>query len=311
MNKPVTHRLLDTTVGAGSGLRSRIVERPGLSLACDDLAVLVEDVRSIARSVLGDRDLSYGIFSGDPETLSRTVLTIVYEKNGGRPVAFNALAILDADLGGRSVEILHLGLVMVRPDVRGAGLSATLYGLTCVLLFVRRQCRAVWISSVTQVPAVVGMVAETFSDVYPSRPGARRSFHHERLAQQIMGRWRHAFGVGEEAGFDTDRFVITNAYTGGSDELRKSFDIAAKHRDAIYNDLCATALDYSRGDDLLQIGQIDMRAASRYLAKVAPPDTVPGLLGSFALLMIQAALLPLVHWLDHTQPWGSLRAWKT
>ena len=103
----------------------------------------------------------------------------------------------------------------------------------------------------TQVPAVVGMVAETFSDVYPSRPGARRSFHHERLAQQIMGRWRHAFGVGEEAGFDTDRFVITNAYTGGSDELKKTFDIAAKHRDAIYNDLCATALDYSRGDDLL------------------------------------------------------------
>ena len=75
----------------------------------------MEDVRSIARSVLGDRNLSYGIFSGDPETLSRSVLTIVYEKNGGRPVAFNALAILDADLGGRSVEVLHLGLVMVRP----------------------------------------------------------------------------------------------------------------------------------------------------------------------------------------------------
>ena len=307
----MTPRLLDTTVGAGSGLRSRIVERPGLALAPADLAVLIEDVRSIARSVLGDRDLTYGIFAGDPETLSRTVLTVVYEKKSGRPVAFNALAILDADLGGRSVEILHLGLVMVRPDVRGSGLSATLYGLTCVLLFVRRQCRAVWVSSVTQVPAVVGMVAETFSDVYPGRPAARRSFQHERLARQIMGRWRHAFGVGDEAGFDADRFVITDAYTGGSDELKKTFESAAKHRTDIYNDLCAAELDYSRGDDLLQIGQIDMRAASRYLGKVAPPDTVPGLLGRFALLMIQAGLLPLVHWLDHTQPWGSLRAWKT
>lgn len=208
MSTPLTTRLLDTTVGAGPGLRSRIVERPGLALAPADLAALVKDVRSIARSVLDDGDLTYGIFSGDPETLSRTVLTVVYEKKSGRPVAFNALAILDADLGGRSVEILHLGLVMVRPDVRGSGLSATLYGLTCVLLIVRRQCRAVWVSSVTQVPAVVGMVAETFSDVYPGRPGARRSFQHERLARQIIGRWRHAFGVYDEAGFDADRFVI-------------------------------------------------------------------------------------------------------
>lgn len=311
MSMPLTTRLLDTTVNAGPGLQSRIVERPGLALAPADLAALVEEVRSIARSVLSDGDLTYGIFSGDPETLSRTVLTVVYEKKSGRPVAFNALAILDADLGGRSVEILHLGLVMVRPDVRGSGLSATLYGLTCVLLFVRRQCRAVWVSSVTQVPAVVGMVAETFSDVYPGRLGARRSFQHERLARQIMGRWRHAFGVGDEAGFDADRFVITDAYTGGSDELKKTFESAAKHRTDIYNNLCAAELDYSRGDDLLQIGQIDMRAASRYLGKVAPPDSVPGLLGRFALLMIQAGLLPLVHWLDHTQPWGSLRAWKT
>jgi hypothetical protein len=167
------------------------------------------------------------------------------------------------------------------------------------------------VSSVTQVPAVVGMVAETFSDVFPGRPATRRSFQHERLARQIMGRWRHAFGVGDEAEFDADRFVITDAYTGGSDELKKTFEVAAKHRDAVYNDLCAAELDYDRGDDLLQIGQIDMRAAGRYLARVAPPDTVPGLIGGFALLMIQTALLPLVHWLDHTQPWGSLRAWKT
>ena len=296
---------------AGPGLVSRIVERPGLALSPPDLAALVEDVRSVARTVLGEDDLTYGLFAGDPEPLSRTVLTVVYETRSGRPVAFNALSILQADLGGRPVEVLHLGLVMVRPDVRGGGLSATLYGLTCVLLFVRRQCRAVWVSSVTQVPAVVGMVAETFSDVFPAGPAARRTFQHEQLARQIMGRWRHAFGVGPEAGFDADRFVITDAYTGGSDALKKTLAQAAPHRDPAYNDLCARELDYGRGDDLLQIGQIDMRAAGRYLARVAPRDTLPGLVGGFGLLMIQTALLPLLHWLDHTQAWGSLRAWKT
>jgi hypothetical protein len=78
MSKPVALRLLDTTVSAGPGLYSRIVERPGLGLAPADLESLVSDVRSIAHSVLGDRNLNYGIFSGDPETLSRTVLTVVY-----------------------------------------------------------------------------------------------------------------------------------------------------------------------------------------------------------------------------------------
>jgi GNAT superfamily N-acetyltransferase len=260
--------------------------------------------------VLAEDELEYGVFSGDRETLSRTVLTVVYEARTGRPVAFNALALLDAHLGGRPVEILHLGLVMVRPDVRGKGLSATLYGLTCVLLFLRRQCRPLWISSVTQVPAVVGMVAETFSGVFPGRPGSHQSFQHRRLAIQIMDHWRRAFGVGADAGFDEARFVITNAYTGGSDELKKTLDQTAKHRDERYNALCAGELDYTRGDDLLQIGQIDMRAAARYLARVAPPDSLPGMVAAFALLMIQTALLPLLHWLDASQPWGSLRAWK-
>ena len=310
MSKPEVPRFLDMKVGAGPGLQSRIVERPGLALAPADLAGLVDDIRSIARSVLGDRDLAYGVFAGDPETLSRTVLTVVYARRTGQPVAFNALALLDADLGGKPIEILHLGLVMVRPDVRGKGLSATLYGLTCILLFLRRQCRPLWISSVTQVPAVVGMVAEIFSDVFPGRPPSRQSFQHQRLAKQIMDHWRHAFGVGPEAGFDAARSVITNAYTGGSDELKKTLDQTARHRDECYNLLCARELDYGRGDDLLQVGQIDMRAAARYLARVAPPDSVLGLISSFGLLMIQTALLPLLHWLDHSQTWGSLRAWK-
>jgi hypothetical protein len=93
--------------------------------------------------------------------------------------------------------------------------------------------------------------------------------------------------------------------------LKKTLEQAAKHRDERYNILCARELDYARGDDLLQLGQIDMRAAARYLTRVAPPDSVLGLVGGFALMVVQTALLPLLHWLDHGQPWGSLRAWKT
>jgi hypothetical protein len=71
------------------------------------------------------------------------------------------------------------------------------------------------------------MVSETFSDVFPSpHPAARRSFAHLQLARGIMSRHRAVFGVGDEAGFDEARFVIANAYTGGSDALKKAFETA-------------------------------------------------------------------------------------
>ena len=47
---------------------------------------------------------------------------------------------------------------MVDPDVQGQGLSWVLYGLTTLVLFIRDGLRPRWISNVTQVPAVCGMV---------------------------------------------------------------------------------------------------------------------------------------------------------
>ena len=160
---------------------------------------------------------------------------------------------------------------MVDPEVQGQGLSWVLYGLTTLVLFMRDGLRPQWISNVTQVPAVCGMVSETFSDVFPSPDAAaRQSFAHLQLARGIMRKHRSVFGVGEEAGFDEARFVITDAYTGGSDALKKSFDVAPKHRDEKYNAFCARELDYVRGDDLLQIGRVDLAGARRYLLSEVP-----------------------------------------
>src|SRR4029077_472495 len=128
--------------------------------------------------------LSYGIFSGEPERLSRAIVTLIYEETAGRPIAFNALSLIDVELDGEPIEVTHLGLVMVDPEVRGQGLSWVLYGLTALVLFARDGFRPKWISNVPQVPSVVGMVSETFSDVFPSpQPQARQSFAHLQLAR--------------------------------------------------------------------------------------------------------------------------------
>src|SRR5262249_43339215 len=97
------------------------------------------------------------------------------------------------------------------------GLSWVLYGLTALVLFARDGMRPKWISNVTQVPAVVGMVSDTFSDVFPSpQPGARQSFAHLQLARGIMASHRAVFGAGAGAGSEETRSATPNAYPGGS-----------------------------------------------------------------------------------------------
>ena len=305
-------RHLKLTMPVGRGLTLRIVERPGLSLPKDARDVLCADLRRVAHAVLPDGELHYGVLGGDPGRLANSVITIVYDKRTKAPVAFNALALMDVNLAGRPIEMLHLGLVMVDPALRGRGLSELLYGLTCVLLFLRRQCRPIRLSNVTQVPAVFGMVAETFDSVFPTpEHSTDPDFAHRTLARQIMARHRTVFGVGPEAVFDENRSLILDSYTGGSDDLKKTFDEAPKHRKESYNAFCGQALDYARGDDVLQIGQINMNAAARYLSRIARPGSAPWLAGSLLLFAIQSAILPVIYWLDDDQPWGTLRPWKT
>ena len=121
------------------------------------------------------------------------------------------------------------------------------------------------------------------------------------------GDHRHVFGVGPEAGFDETNSIITDAYTGGSDDLKKSFEQATHHREERYNAFCRDKLDYARGDDVLQLGRMDLAAARRYLLGQVPRASLPGLLGASAFLLLQRLLLPLVHWLDDTRRFGTLR----
>ena len=306
--KALRQPTIDLTIRTHAGLITRIVETPGVSLGEAELADLVSQLRVVAARTLPEENLTYGIFSGDRERLARAIVTLISEEASGRPIAFNALSVMEVELDGEPAEVTHLGLVMVDPNERGRGLSWVLYGLTALVFFVRDGMRPKWISNVTQVPSVVGMVSQTFSDVFPSpHPDARQSFAHLQLARGIMARHRAVFGVGEEAGFDEARFVITNAYTGGSDALKKTFDAAPKHRDEQYNTFCARELDYARGDDVLQLGRIDLAGARRYLLSEVPPGSLPALLATGTALTLQRLVLPAVHWMDDSRPFGILR----
>ena len=303
---------LDVTLRVAPGVTARIVERPGLWMTDEATAQLLTDLRCVAAATVPGGSLDYGVLTGTKDRLDHAILTVLYDSKSGKPIAFNALSAMDVTLHGQRADVVHLGLVMVDPGVRSQGFSWVLYGLTCLILFARQQLRPLWLSNVTQVPAIVGMVCQTFSDVYP-RPGdgAHASFEHILLARQIMERHRAVFGVGPDAGFDEARFVITNAYTGGSDNLKKAFEQAPKHRDAIYNEFCAHELDYGRGDDVLQIFKLDLAAAQRFLVKDVPRSSLPAVAATLAVVSLNRIVLPLVYWLSSDMAWGILRPAKT
>ena len=300
---------MDVTLRTGADYVVRIVERPGLWMDDAALGALSADLRTIAGRTLDAGSLTYGVFSGEKERMGAVIITLVSRRDG-TPIAFNALAVMELATAPHPTDVLHLGLVMVDPDERSKNLSWVLYGLTCFLIFFRRQFRPVWVSNVTQVPAVVGMVTEMFSDVWPSPRQGRRTLNHLLLAREIMETQRHVFGVGEEAGFDEDRFVITDAYTGGSDDLKKTWEAAPKHRDDSYNAFCQEALNYDRGDDVLQLGQMDLAAMRTYLTREVPKSAVIGLLLTGALVALRRVVLPAMHWADTTQSWSILRPYK-
>lgn len=306
----VTNGFINARLPAGKRLSARIIERPGRWMGAEDLATLTGELKTVARTVLDEGDLAYGVFDAGGDALSRSLITVLYDKRSGVPVAFNVLPILEIPWRDGIREILHLGLVMVDPNAQGRGISSMLYGFSCVLFFMRNQLRPMWVSSVTQVPAVFGLVAETYSEVFPGQ-GPTPSFEHLLMARRIMETGRHAFGVGPEAAFDESQFIIANAYTGGSDSLKKAFDDAPKHRKQPYNDTCAKQLDYGRGDDFLQIGKLDLAAVQRYLRRVAPPGSAAGLVATSTLIALHRLILPLYHWFDHRRQWGDLSPRKS
>jgi hypothetical protein len=299
---------LDLSLSVSREVRIRVLESPGRWMSPEDFAPLLAGMREVTRRGIGE-DLHYGVLSGEPERLRNAVITLLHDRASGALIAFNALSYMPLELRGRPIQAVHLGLVMVDPNYRTKGLSWVLYGLTSILLFVRRGLRPLWMSNVTQVPAIIGKVAESFLTAFPNpfHP-ARRTFDHLCVAREIMRKHRGVFGVGADAGFDEDRFVITNAYTGGSDNLKKTFADAPKHRDARANELCERELDYARGDDFLQIARFDQQTALRYLLREVPRNSLPALLYRLVFLLVGRIFMPLLHWLSPGTPMGDLRA---
>jgi hypothetical protein len=273
-------------------------ECPGLFLSEEELGKLVEDLREVARDGQDGKPVPlYGVLAGEKADLDRRVITVVRSRETGQAIAFGAMLHMDLQIANQAERVTHLGLTFIAPAAQRKRISHVLYGLANFLLFFKGGMRRSWVSNVTQVPTVVGLVASHYDHVFPSPyPGARQSFHHLQMARAIMRDYRAGFGVGEEAGFDEDRQVITNAYTGGSDDLKKTYQESPKYKDELVNDFCNDELDYERGDDFLQLGNWGMSTTIRFLRLKMPEGALSTLLFQGATLLVVGLFAPALRW---------------
>lgn len=274
-----------------------LFDRPGRWCTDAELKKITEDMIRVAAEGQQDKEVPlYGPLLGDRSDLKDRVISIAYDKSG-EPIGFSAQKYLDLREDRFRMVVLHLGLIFVSPKAQGRNLSYLLGVLPNVILTLKAGLRPAWVSSVSQVPTVVGLVAKSFSDVYPNVDGARQTFLHKKYASLIVRDHRAAFGVGSEAGWDARRQVLTNAYTGGSDHLKKQFSSAPKHRDPRINELCERELDYERGDDFVQVGLLSPAQFIDLFKKKMKKQNAVQLTMNLSLFFVLSLLLPMVRWL--------------
>ena len=70
---------------------------------------------------------------------------------------------------------------------------------------------------------------------------------------------------------------------------------------------CREQLDYGRGDDVLQLGFMDLASTRRYVQNSVPSGALFGLLVAVTFATLQRLMLPAVYWFDSSRQWGILR----
>jgi hypothetical protein len=231
-----------------------------------ELTRLQDDLRELGRRCLGEIP-NYGVYLRDREPFRNRVITVLRDRDADRILAFSAMLLWHIKLGQhrRLTPVMHLGLVLVAPELRGKKTMYAIYHEPLVRYLFRRAFRPLWITSTTMEPVIAGSVADGFSRVYPHyvESASRLTPVHSQIARTFVRDHGHEIGIWEGATFDEEHFVIRGSSRGACQALMRRFEDTAGYRMDACNVFCRDTLDYSQGDEILQVGRLDLPAIAR------------------------------------------------
>lgn len=265
----------------------RVLVRPGRRLSTAALGALVDELRAVADACFDGQAPRYQALSGAPEALDRAVLALARDPSGAL-VGFATCQLLPIPGVG---EVFHLGLTCVAPGARSGGLTHRLLSAAATrYLLLHRPFSGAWVSNVACVLSSLGNVALHFEDVAPSPfRAAPPSPTHVAIARGIAAHHRDAVAISAAAVLDEASLVMRGSVPGTCFEKRPT-DPRYHHRDAELTRWYADRMDFSAGDEVVQVGRMSVLGALRYALarslgwrpRFAAPAPRPALVGAGA-----------------------------
>lgn len=225
-------------------------DQPGRWMSSGDLQELAHTLGRVAKSSL--RELpTHVLFDLQDmrKVFSNRVISIAYDK--GDAVGFSEVVYLHHGVD----VVMHIGLtVLSKRDERGLHSHLRRNGL--VLASVNLQQLKCRVCSLHNSADEIGMVADTYRDVYPhyGLKTTRKQYHME-VARVLLRDFRHECGCSEVATFDDRTFVVFKGRFTGDVVSRDAMQL---HKSQECNRFVAGLVDFERGDALLQVGSFSL-----------------------------------------------------
>lgn len=250
---------------------------PGLWLSDAELDSLRKTIESFTLSKLAMLP-AYGVYLPSRAPYSNRIISVVYDDINNEPAGFAAMTRFDLQIGADKHTVIHLGLVIIGASRLGRDLLFLMYFRPLMHLLLSRKGRPFWITSVSMEPSIIGAVSDNFSGVFPHYSNnTRPSPVGRELALALVREYSHEFGMDRQAEFDPQSFVIRGSCRGPSEALRADYRHSAKYRIHRCNKFCERALDYERGDELLQVGRASVGAGFSIAARLVKTQVARGL----------------------------------
>jgi hypothetical protein len=237
-------------------------DQPGRWMTDKDLDELHEQLLATAAASMGDNIPDHFLLRRESRraAMANRVVSIAFEAGSNRPIAFTAMVYLpfEGDL------VLHLGLTMIGKKFRGRRLQSPLFS-RCLMLPMYNLFRTSYtVTNIAASPAGIGACSDYFCNVFPNyaEPAESPSPLHLAVARHVLGNFRYEFACSTAAQFDERTFVVrgsNSAKGGGAPEfIKEDGNPVSRYKRSACNEFCASRLNLSRGDELFQVGQVDL-----------------------------------------------------
>lgn len=249
----------DTKIRKKILYRYQILHKPGTYMSDFEIKKLVYDIREVAATAF-DPIPEYQVMCGTREELSDKVIALAWDKTTLAGFA-STVELYIPTIG----NILHLGLTVVRPEHRSNGLTHLLMqkAITSYIMKKAIYFDKLWITNCAAVLSSLVNVALHFEQVYPSPKNVTYTSQHKIIAETINILYRDKLYIRPDSYFDSQNHIFKGSVKGTVFQKDAS-DTSYYHRNKEYNEYYKNLMDFSNGDEILQVGFASIPAAIRH-----------------------------------------------